>query len=195
MKFEIGSTSLLKVYKLMGGFVSKRLTRPILTAIHIVANKENQTVTFESTDTTKIARWIINTNVIENGECSIVFSKKLTYLLKLMKKPIPYYVVIYDEDGVFKANVDGNILVLENCKGDYPNTQSVFEDKIERYENEPIFDIVQLENALKSLRESGATTVKFSIPKDGCKTVKMVCRDFGSKEPIVSYIVTLRDMW
>ena len=194
MKFEICNLTLLKVYKVMGGFVSKKIWRKVLTAIHIVANKENQTVTFESTDTATIARWIIQTNVIESGECSIIFSKTLIYLLKLMKKPFMYNVVIYNEDDVFKANIDGNIIILENCKDNYPNTESVFEDKVERYENEPIFDIRQLEKALKSMRESGATTIKFSISKEERKTVKMVCRTFGDG-PLVAYITTLRDMW
>lgn len=195
MKFEIDNNSLLKVCKVIGGFVSNKSWRKVLTAIHIVADEENSTVSFESTNSSRIARWIVSTKVIEGGECNIIFSKKLIYLLKLMEKPFFYNVVIYDEEGVFKANVDGSILILENCKDDFPKTASIFEDKIERCENEPIFDIRELEKTLKSMRESGAITMKFSIPKDERKVVKLVCKPHLGGEPIEAYITTLRDLW
>lgn len=192
MKFEINNKQLLDVYKLMKGFVAKTETRPILNAVHIICDEENQTTLFESTNASKIARWVLNTKVIEKGECSLLFSKTFLYLLKATKSPIPFDVIIYDEDGVFKANINGNIIILEARKGDYPKTNQIFDDPIEIYDNEPIFSIAVLEEALKAMREAGADTVTMGIPKKEASKVRMTCKPFGSERPIVSVMTTLR---
>lgn len=194
MKFEIDNKKLLEINKLMNGFVSKSATRPILNAVHIICDKDKQTVLFESTNATKIARWVVEAKVIENGECSLLFSKTFMYMLKTIKDCIPFNVCVYEEAGTFKANINGNIILLEARKCEYPKTNGIFEQEMETYENEPLFDIANLESALKALREAGCDTVKLSIPKNEGGKVKMVCKPFFCKgEPIVCITTTMRE--
>lgn len=192
MKFKIYREDLLKAYKITSGFTSKRKTRPILEMVHIVCNAEENTVMFESTDAMKIVRWSADVEALEKGECSFKFSQALVYLLKQTKKGIPFQVTIYEENDTLKADVDGNIIKLEKATVDFPQTNSVFENRPETYDNEPIIDIGQLEEALKSMRLAGATDVRFYIPTVEFKTIKMVAKTFVGA-PIISVIATKRD--
>ena len=193
MKFNISHTRLLMAHKLMKGFVDCSAYRPILSAIHVICDFEKQQVTFESTNATKCIRWTIDTEVIEQGECSIILPKPLVYLLNDRKKSaIPINVTIYGKDGIFKADVDGNTIVLETRKETYPNLDSVYTNRLEDYENEPIVSIAQLEIALKSMREAGASTIQFSIPKKDYKPILMTCETF-THDVFVGVIATMRE--
>lgn len=192
MQFTINNLTLLNVLKLMKGFVSKSLTRPILTGVHIKCSNDNdEVITFESTNTTKITRWSVAGKVAVGGDCVVVFSKIFEYLLKQTKKAIPFDVMFFEELGKIKANINGNVVVLERANGTYPNCDGVFEVLPEAYENEPVVDIASLEMALKAMREAGGTTVKFAIPKTDRSKIKITCKPFY-EPPIESVIVTLQ---
>lgn len=193
MQFTINNLTLLNVLKLMKGFVSKSLTRPILTGVHIKCDNDNdEVITFESTNTTKIARWKVAGKVAVGGDCVVVFSKIFEYLLKQTKNTIPFDVMFFEELGKIKANINGNVVVLERANGTYPQCDSVFEIMPEAYENEPIVDIANLETALKAMREAGGTTVKLTIPKQDGSKMKISCKPF-CEPPIESIVVTMRE--
>lgn len=179
MKFSINNLKLLEALKLMQGFTAKSLMKPILTKVHITASTEKQKVCFEATDAWKAAKWYVDANVVEDGEGCIEITAYTLSLLKFYKTPTP--VTIYREGIKINLCIVDNIINLYSITDSYPNLNTVF--NVDAVESKPLFEIKELEKALKSMASAGSKYVEFNIPNNHTRAVKLIASKSNKREP------------
>lgn len=179
MKFTIDNLQLIKALKLMQGFISKSMQRPVMTKVHLTASTEKQKVCFEATDAFMAAKWYVDATVAEDGEGSIEITAYLLALLKFYKTPTP--VTIFREDNKIKACIVDNIINLYSITENFPNLDMVF--NVDALESKPLIEIKALEKALKSMASTGAKYVEFNIPAKQTRAVKLIASKDNKREP------------
>ena len=190
MKFTVESNELLKNLKLMKGFISNNLRRPILTVVHIVANSEEEFVRFEATNNSIAAKcYLEGAEIEESGECNIEITN---YFMTFLKSYKAYYpkVVIYSDGDDIKADVDGNTFKLKIIKGQYPNLEEAFDFKT--IENKPLITVDSLESTIKALKSAGAKYVEIAFQDEPViKKIKLVSYDWARSKPMKLEAITI----
>lgn len=196
MNFEIYNLELLDILKMVKGFVTKSIYRPILTTVHITAKEESDVVTFFATNSAIGGEWAVGTTVTESGECSIVITDYMLALLKSYKNPVKVTFATCT-DGSVEIHIGKNALIFEQEKGTYPKIDNVFD--IDPIEVKPIVDISSLLTTLKSMYNAGIRRVELSIQKSDNITVhppKMMFVDYDEiKRGKVRAIMTTVRKW